>query len=257
MDQLNSITNRFKEDIHTKRAVASIYDPSVDFCDSKDIPCNNWLHFINRNGLLHLNVSVRANDAIWGFSGINFFEWSVVLEVMAHTLDLQVGSINWFAGSMHIYDRHYTRAEKMLAATGYPSLYESGIPSIPIASSLGEFDSQAQQVISRSLATRNRQPDELTPDISDAFLRACDLLLSIYNLHKRSGEDDIIYSLLAEIPPSDLRVASVEYLCRSRGTEWAKRIPLSWPEEDFLSRFWEYEASQECRAEERQRAHSS
>lgn len=77
VDQLAAVRNRLQEDPQTKRAVATIFDPALDNVETLDVPCNNWLHFLQRDGILALNVSVRANDAIWGFSGINVFEWSV------------------------------------------------------------------------------------------------------------------------------------------------------------------------------------
>ncbi|MGL5808389.1 MAG: thymidylate synthase, partial [Nocardioides sp.] len=69
VDQLSAVADRLVEDPHTKRAVMTIFDPASDYGETKDVPCNNWLHFLQRDGQMHLSVAVRANDAIWGFSG--------------------------------------------------------------------------------------------------------------------------------------------------------------------------------------------
>lgn len=114
IDQLQNIHDALKADPYTRQAVATIWNPAEDWVTSKDIPCNNWLHFVQRNGKLHLNVSVRSNDVWWGFSGINFYEWSFILQVMAHSLGFEVGEISWNATSMHMYERHWAQAQNMV-----------------------------------------------------------------------------------------------------------------------------------------------
>lgn len=114
IDQLQNIHDALKADPFTRQAVATIWNPADDWTKSKDIPCNNWLHFIQRDGELHLNVAVRSNDAWWGFSGINFYEWSFILQIMAHSLGLEVGVISWNATSMHLYERHWEQAQRMV-----------------------------------------------------------------------------------------------------------------------------------------------
>lgn len=112
-DQLQNVLDLLQRDPMSRQAVVTIWNPAEDWVQSKDIPCNNWLHFIVRDGKLHLNVAVRSNDAWWGFSGINFFEWSFILQVMAKCLDLGVGSIGWNVTSMHLYERHWDWADRV------------------------------------------------------------------------------------------------------------------------------------------------
>src|SRR5579884_2635761 len=75
IDQLYENLILMQHELRTRRAVMSTFDPAVDFIDSKDIPCNNWIHWLVRDNHLHMNVAVRSNDIMWGFSGINAFEW--------------------------------------------------------------------------------------------------------------------------------------------------------------------------------------
>lgn len=113
VDQLRHVVELLRRDRSTRRAVMSIYDPAVDTEDGKDIPCNNWLHFLNRDGKLHLHVTTRSNDLIWGWSGINQFEWSALLEIVAGMTGTLVGTLQFSVGSLHIYDRHWKRAREM------------------------------------------------------------------------------------------------------------------------------------------------
>ena len=114
IDQLAHVVQLLKEDPGTRRAVITIYDPAIDSVGvSKDRPCNNWVHFVGRNGFLHGHVTIRSNDVFWGWSGINQFEWSALLEIVAGLVGMQVGTLTFSVSSLHLYDRHYDRAQEL------------------------------------------------------------------------------------------------------------------------------------------------
>ena len=113
VDQIAWVFEHLRTQPSSRRAVLSIWDPSIDTDDAKDIPCNDWLNFSSRLGKLDLHVAIRSNDVIWGWSGINQFEWSVLLEVMAGLLGLEVGSLHFSTTSFHIYDRHWAKSSKI------------------------------------------------------------------------------------------------------------------------------------------------
>ena len=56
VDQIDETRRLLLEETATRRAVMSLYDPSRDFVKSKDVPCNNWLNWLVRDGKLHLTV---------------------------------------------------------------------------------------------------------------------------------------------------------------------------------------------------------
>jgi thymidylate synthase len=139
VDQLDEVRKLLLEDPLSRRAVMSLYDPEADFVDSKDIPCNNWLSWIIRDGRLHLNVAIRSNDAMWGFSGVNAFEWSVLHEMMAHWTNTRVGSVTYFATSFHLYAKHYERANKIVDHFHGLTPYDFGIESVAFNTSWEQF----------------------------------------------------------------------------------------------------------------------
>lgn len=120
VDQLVEVVELLRAEPETRRAVMSIWDPAQDYTSSKDIPCNNWLHFLVRNGKLHLHVATRSNDAMWGWSGINAFEWSVLLEVVAGLTGHAVGNLHFSVSSMHLYAQHFERASNIANLTSEP-----------------------------------------------------------------------------------------------------------------------------------------
>lgn len=117
-DQLQNIIHILKDDPTTRRAVFAIFDPASDLgTGSKDIPCNNWVHFLPRDGVLHAHVAIRSNDAMWGWSGINQFEWSILTQVVAAYAGLKPGSVTFSISSLHLYERHYDKAQRIVDQT--------------------------------------------------------------------------------------------------------------------------------------------
>lgn len=112
---LYEVIELLREDPGTRRAVINIYDNREDLgVDSKDIPCNTLLHFIrNGSGGLDLAVMVRSNDLMWGWSGINAFEWSAVLEIVAHYAGMGMGRLVFHQSSLHLYERSWAKAERI------------------------------------------------------------------------------------------------------------------------------------------------
>lgn len=116
VDQLSNVIETLRQAPLSRQAVMSIWDPTEDWQSSKDIPCNNWLSWSSRLGKLDLHVAIRSNDAMWGWSGINAFEWSALQEVVAGMLGLAVGSLHFSTTSFHLYDRHWAKAQRIVDA---------------------------------------------------------------------------------------------------------------------------------------------
>lgn len=121
LDQLQHVVDLLRADHNTRRAVIAIYDPSVDVLPGKDIPCNDFLTFSIRDEELDLGVTIRSNDLIWGWSGINAFEWSVLQEIVADLVDVGVGQLHFSTTSLHLYERHFNRAQRIAACNARPS----------------------------------------------------------------------------------------------------------------------------------------
>lgn len=137
VDQLQHVLKLLKEDPTTRRAVMSIYDPGIDTEPGKDIPCNNWLHFLGRDGKLNLHVAIRSNDLMWGWSGINSFEWSALLVIVAGLVGQEVGSVTFSISSLHLYERHFEKASRIAAGRGSAPVFSKGNPTFHMPANLG------------------------------------------------------------------------------------------------------------------------
>lgn len=129
IDQLDYVVDTLTEDPTSRQAVVSLWDPTVDTTPGKDKACNDFLVFSNRLGRLDLHVTVRSNDVIWGWSGINAFEWSTLQEIVAQFVGVKVGTLHFSIGSLHLYDRHLEKAHRIAMFPDSPALQGVERPS--------------------------------------------------------------------------------------------------------------------------------
>lgn len=218
-DQVAEVTSLLRSDPSSRRAVMSIFDPARDFVPSKDIPCTNWLHPIVRDGAVHLDVVMRSNDIIWGFSGINSFEWTVLLEMLAEWLGVRVGSVTFFISSLHLYERHGERAARILASPR-PVLWPEGVRQF--ATAFDDLPRALELWFDAEAAIRNHPtlPDPVD-SIDDPLFKDFARMIHLYWLHS-AGEIDHASTIVPRIVDPGLRFAAEEYLGRGNSAEfWA------------------------------------
>lgn len=75
---------------------------------TKDTPCTMTLVFgIDSNNLVTLTTFMRSNDIIFGFSGVNYFIFTCLQELVASCLNLDLGDYCHHPVSLHVYDNYY------------------------------------------------------------------------------------------------------------------------------------------------------
>jgi thymidylate synthase len=119
ISQWNETVALLQKDKDTRQAIMNIHVPSDRHEGNKDVPCTLTLHWFIRENKLQLIVNMRSNDVILGFTN-DVFQFTMLQECMAVQLretypDLELGAYYHNAGSMHIYDRHFAMAEKIIA----------------------------------------------------------------------------------------------------------------------------------------------
>jgi len=151
IDQFRSVYEILRRDPDSRQAVMSIWDPAEDYRTSKDIPCNNWLSWSIRDGRLDLMVAIRSNDLMWGWSGINAFEWSAMQEVLAGLLDVEVGSMHFATTSLHLYEPHWQKGARIVeqSAMTFPVPTAAGSPRFALPEGLGDDLEQFDSLVDR------------------------------------------------------------------------------------------------------------
>lgn len=108
-------------DPDSRRAVVHINEDNDLFvaCTSgtKDVPCTLALQFFVREKKLHLHVTMRSNDVIWGMA-YDVFSFTFIQEAMLEKLrlggmELELGEYYHTAGSLHLYERHLEMAKQI------------------------------------------------------------------------------------------------------------------------------------------------
>jgi thymidylate synthase len=234
VDQIRAVVDLLTEDPSTRRGVMAIFDPDQDFAESKDIPCNNWLHWMVRDGSLDLSVAVRSSDIVWGFSGINTFEWSMLQECMAHWLGVAVGRQHWLVSSMHVYERHWKKAEKILASwASYSGIYASARRRVAFGTELDQFDAVLHKwfELEDQVRTDPRAvTDVMLSECADPLLHAFLVMLQAYWLAESGRDLGSALRALAPLEGTDIHAAATFWLRDHHASEQAAEqsagIPL-------------------------------
>lgn len=103
IDQFASIEALLKDRSGSRRAVIQLFNAEDIATHHKEIPCTTTLQFFLRSGLLHMSVTMRSNDAYFGLPH-DVFCFTMIQEMMARRLGVELGEYLQYVGSMHVYD---------------------------------------------------------------------------------------------------------------------------------------------------------
>lgn len=196
VDQLAYVVDVLKKDPLSRQAVIAIYDPATDNQPGLDRPCNTFLQFQSRLGVLHMTVTVRSNDAMWGWSGINAFEWSTLHEIVASLLNINIGSITFNIGSLHLYEQHWDKASRI--EENPVSYYQIPFDSDGTITTLAEVDRLIDRwfIWEQMCRDGDATPDELE-DFGESMFRAWAAAIAYYWTRERRWLDGLEGTALA------------------------------------------------------------
>lgn len=109
------VAELLRKDPETRRAVISFWNPGSELLSDRDVPCFSSLQFLVRGGLLHAIGHMRSNDVIWGFAN-DIFLMTMLQEMMANMLSLDVGWYQHSVASLHLYGTHVEKAHAIVDA---------------------------------------------------------------------------------------------------------------------------------------------
>ncbi|WP_137939912.1 thymidylate synthase [Chitinivorax sp. B] len=112
-DQIANIIDLLKEKPSSRRAVIQLFDASDLVRHYVSIPCTCTLQFVIRDNLLNVLVNMRSNDAYLGLPH-DVFAFTMLQEIIARSIGIDVGIYQHCAGSLHLYEMHRPKAQTYL-----------------------------------------------------------------------------------------------------------------------------------------------
>jgi thymidylate synthase len=102
-NQIQNVIDLLLLKTESRRAVIQIFNAEDIARRHKEVPCTCTIHFLVRQNRLHMLTNMRSNDSYKGLPH-DIFCFTMVQEVLARTLGLEVGTYRHFVGSMHLYE---------------------------------------------------------------------------------------------------------------------------------------------------------
>ena len=110
INQFQNIETLLRQSPGSRRAVIQLFNAEDIARRHKEIPCTTTLQFHLRDGQLHMSVTMRSNDAYFGLPH-DVFCFTMLQEMMARRLQVELGEYYQYVGSMHLYEEMLERAE--------------------------------------------------------------------------------------------------------------------------------------------------
>lgn len=112
-DQLQNVVDLLRQRPGSRRAVVQLFNAEDLARHYKEVPCTCTLQFFARGKRLHLITTLRSNDAYKGLPH-DIFCFTMLQEIVARSLGLELGTYKQFVGSLHLYDEDREAAERYL-----------------------------------------------------------------------------------------------------------------------------------------------
>ena len=129
VNQWDSVIKTLRDDPDSKRAFIQIFAPEeLLITDNIDVACTIGLQYAIREGQLHAQSYMRANDAYRGTAS-DVFSFTFLQELLAHQLGLALGTYTHVVGSYHLYASDDELADRFLADTS--QLDHEPFPAMP------------------------------------------------------------------------------------------------------------------------------
>lgn len=129
LNQFKSVADALQSK-DTRQAVIQLFDRNDIIEEHKDVPCTCTFQFILRDNHLHLVTYMRSNDAYLGLPH-DVFCFTMLQEIMAAQLSVQLGSYKHLVGSFHLYEDNLAAAEQFLEE-GWQSTIGVAMPPMPL-----------------------------------------------------------------------------------------------------------------------------
>ena len=112
-DQVHRVIKLLRGKRDSRQGVLQLFDRTDTLEPHLDIPCTCTLQFLVRGDRLHMLTSMRSNDAWLGLPH-DVFTFTMLQELVARSLGIELGEYKHAVGSLHLYDEHHEKAMRFL-----------------------------------------------------------------------------------------------------------------------------------------------
>lgn len=189
LNQLANVTDLLRRKRDSRQAVIQLFDGHDIIGEHGDVPCTCTVQFMLRQDRLHMFLNMRSNDAFLGLPH-DIFCFTMIQEIVARTLSVELGSYKHAVGSLHLYDTDAGAAQQFLGE-GWQST-QAPMPSMPAGDPWSEVTTllRAEAAIRTTGAFDNDLLSEVRPYWADLIR-----LLQVFRWKKREGDADKIKEL--------------------------------------------------------------
>jgi thymidylate synthase len=182
-NQIANIIALLKRKSHSRQAVVQLFDASDLAKKHKDIPCTCTLQFMIRRGRLLMCTYMRSNDAFLGLPH-DVFAFTMLQEIVARSLQVELGTYNHAVGSLHLYKKHRSNARTYVKEGWQPTTPMPPMPTADPWSSIRKVVGAERDIrCGRKAAMSNLRLNGYWQDLVR--------LLQVYRCFKRQDGDEI------------------------------------------------------------------
>lgn len=198
-DQLQAAIAMMRRKDGSRRTVIQLYEANDLLADDDvDIPCTTTMQFHRRGDVLHMSVTMRSNDAYLGLPH-DVFCFTMLQELVAAELNLELGEYIHMVGSMHLYDRDREKAERY-RKEGYQRAAE--MPAMPSSNPFKKIE----ELLAFERKVRAGEPVDPVKELGDPYWSDIGSLIQI----SFAGQDDAAIREISSKMHDDVYHSSIE-----------------------------------------------
>ncbi len=119
IDQIAKLIEGIENNPNSRRLIVTGWDPRQ--ADNVDLPpCHTLFQFkVEQERVLHCQLYQRSADAFLGVP-FNISSYALLLHLVAHVCNLEVGNFVYTLGDYHIYQNHLEQVAELLTREPFP-----------------------------------------------------------------------------------------------------------------------------------------
>jgi len=200
INQFEKAFEQLQKDPDTRQATIVLFDPYKDYRETKDKPCTNLMRFTIRNGKLNMTVFMRSNDIWFGFP-YDVYNFTMIQEIMAGRLGVEVGKYTHIADSFHIYEQHFEVGQQLIdqVYSHNPDLLDARIDNSNLHDEIGRV--MNVEVTTRKISNLMTMEviEKMLTAIENDYWRSAAAVIAVYNFKKVKRNEDELNTLRSYI----------------------------------------------------------